>query len=118
MRGWAKLHCVKLLVASPYIDFDANNCVGYTSRGELSISTVHIASVMLISHVYCLPSHSLSLYYSLALGSFLGERPSCDSLSVAYKVVEALISPNLYPQKTKGKRGHIKIQGNSGNSNK
>ena len=38
--------------------------------------------------------------------SFLGEKPS--GLSLAYKFVMAYISPNLYPQKTNGQRGHMK----------
>ena len=64
---------------------------------------------MLISHVlFSTITHSLIILVSTHM-EFLGERPSCDNLSLAYEIVKALISPNLYPQKAMGKREHIKI---------
>ena len=47
-------------------------------------------------------------HYTTTIENFCGKDQSHDSLSLTYKFVVALISANLYSQKTKGQRGHIK----------
>ena len=61
--------------------------------------------VICLSHVYQIAINPL---YKISEFCFWGKDQSCGGLSLAYKFVTALISPNLYPQKTKDQRGHIK----------
>ena len=71
---------------------------------------INYACYLLIT---CTGASSLLTHYKITNGIlFLGEDQSCGGFSLAYKFVAALISPNLYPQKTKGQEDTLNKQEN------